>query len=133
MNFTEIVTFFRSLSLGGLLGVGIAVAICVILQNFSYINYVVAFGGLIGAAFHRFFDRVLVKGLFHPIGNFIEYYGKLTQIEILRRNKIIDDKVCERIKKEKTLDYFLGEKREKQLRNQTKKKELPTEQTKSLP
>lgn len=115
MSFSEIFIFIRSLSFGGLLGVGLGVAFCIIFQQTLYLKYAIIFGGLFGASLHRIIDNVFIKGVLYPLGRFIEYYGKIAQIEILRKRGIIDTKTCEKIKKEKTLDYFLGKETNKEL------------------
>lgn len=109
MSGAALLTFLRSLSFGGLLGAGVALALCVVFGQVEYTEYAIIYGGLLGAALHRIIDNLIIKGIFYPIGYFVAYYAKLIQIETLRRREIIDIKTCERIKRQLTLNYFTGE------------------------
>ena len=106
MKFIEVIAFLRSMCFGGLVGLAAGVALCVYFNQAQHIKYAAVYGALLGAAIHRGVEAVFVRGIFAPIGNFIEYYGKLTQIEVLTRRGIIERDVCEEIKKQMTLAYF---------------------------
>lgn len=107
-------SFLRSLSFGGLMGSGFIILLYIFFpQIFSGVltfNFMLAFGGLLGAAAHRLIDSLVIKGILHPISRFTTYYWQLVQLELLNKRGLIDSKSYEKIKKELTIKYFLEDK-----------------------
>jgi hypothetical protein len=110
----DILAFLRSLSFGGLLGCTIVVLLYVLFPQIFIapltFKFMIVFGGLLGAAAHRFIDAIILKGILHPVTRFINFYGKLVQIEQLRRKGIIEPDTYQKIKNDLTIRYFLHEK-----------------------
>lgn len=108
--------FLRALSFGGLVGSGLAILLYILFPQIfvGYISFqfMLVFGGLLGAAAHRGIDALIIRGMLYPFSRFTTFYGKLVQIELLKRRGIIDNRSYQRIKKEITTKYFLGESKE---------------------
>lgn len=101
MNFIQIIFLLRSLCFGGLLGVAAAIALCFYFNQAQYIPYAAILSGSLGATMQRG-----IMCVFTSIINFVGYYAKLFQVELLRRYGIIDEATCNEIKRQNTLSYF---------------------------
>lgn len=109
----SIFNFLRSLGLGGIIGVGLFALLLILFPQFflTYfsVQQVVIFGGVLGVALHRWIDNIIIKGFFHPAGNFASYYWKLLQLEFQVNRGIMTIKTYERIKAKLDDDFFLSD------------------------
>lgn len=102
--------FFRSLSFGGLLGAGVA---GIIYLKFPYFHSVVGlksfmlYGGLVGAGAQRGIEA-FINALISPIGQFIIYYEKLIELELLLSSEKVSIEQYRTINEKLTEVRFLG-------------------------
>lgn len=112
MDITTIVQFFKSLSFGGIVGVGLFL----VLYNF-YPNlfgekldfYSLMFlSSCIGAAIHNGIDAIIVKKILSPFYRFSTYYFNLIQLHFDHQQGIIDEKDFIEIKSQIYKEYYLA-------------------------
>jgi hypothetical protein len=106
-NFFE---FFRSLSFGGLAGMGIA---GIIYLNFPYLQTLtnlesfMMYGALIGGISHRAFAKVC-EIILHPIGRFLTYYEQRIELQFLLKHGNLTAEKYKEITDKLTEQRFLG-------------------------
>src|SRR5215467_4533595 len=109
------ITFLRSLSFGGLLGLG--VAWLAYRQNQPYFvgkvieTHFLLFGSALGASVHRAIDSVL-RAIMKPLFGHIEYYGKIAQLTHRRDKGRIGDVEYQSLVSRLTVRFFVGEETE---------------------
>jgi hypothetical protein len=105
-------SFLRSLSFGGLMGICLIGLFYVYNPNFCEryfsFNSALIFGGVLGSASHRLVDALVIQGILGPVGKFLTYYKKLCELEIQRRNNLLEDSSYKRLKAGIDEAYFLG-------------------------
>jgi len=106
----NIFNYLRSLSFGGLMGIGIAAYLYLRYPQWFKGNvtfdYFIVFGGLLGAAIHSSIGA-MIRALLFPLVRFVDYYSKIIQIEFLHRHDILNSKVSRDVIHEVTKAYFL--------------------------
>jgi hypothetical protein len=107
----KLLEFFRSLTFGGLVGIGIAV--------FIYVRYKAALSGIVefkifaslgcalGTIAHRGIDRTM-RAVFGPVGRFIADYEKFVELAVLRQRGLITEDVQKEIMNKLVRQRFLG-------------------------
>ena len=117
-----LIELIRSLGYGALFGAGVLGLVYALFVDRFYpvvsLRDVVLIGALIGAGLHKAIDTYLIKGLFHPVGSFVAYYGKLIQLIGLRRAGLISNRHATQLLRQLTDGYFLSD-------NEAKQKQLP--------
>src|SRR5262245_57161727 len=108
----KIITFFRSLTFGGLIGFGVAWIIYK--RNQSYFagnvleTHFLAFGSALGASAHRAIDSAL-RFVLKPLFDYVDYYLKLAQLTHLKQKGRIGDAEYQDMVNSLTVKFFVGE------------------------
>ena len=108
----KIITFFRSLTFGGLIGLG--VAWLTYKHNQSYFagnaleTHFLAFGSALGASVHRAVDSAL-RFVMKPLFDHVDYYLKLAQLTRLKQKGRIGDNEYTNLVNSLTVKFFAGE------------------------
>lgn len=106
----DILRFLRPLGFGGLLGSGVAYLAYLkypeLFAGRATLEAVMVFGSLLGVGLQRAVDAVVVQGLLRPFGQSANYYAKLAEVKLLKRNGFITEQICSQIEDELTRKYF---------------------------
>lgn len=111
MSTFPFLTFLRSLTFGGVIGIGVFgflfLAYPAFYSQYIRFEYMVTFGGALGAACHRGIDAILVKGILYPLGRKAEYYETLWELE-QQRKRGMDEETYLHIRRSLAEQYFLN-------------------------
>jgi hypothetical protein len=104
--------FLRTLSFGGLLvsmlmGV-VFIVFAPTLSHFVTLNFMLAFGGLLGAGASQWIDSFIMRGMLRPFGHFIAHYTNLAQLVWHRKMGLISERQFNELRREMVEAYFLG-------------------------
>ena len=128
----KVITFFRSLTFGGLIGMGVAWILYK--RNQSYFEgkvsetHFIAFGSVLGISVHRAIDSAL-RFVMKPLFDHIDYFLKLAQLTMLKQKGRIGEAEYQNLVNSLTVKFFVGE----DVETKTPRKAVSAEPNKQLP